>query len=135
MPTSGNTYNVIGQSPAKKIGGGETVWLRVNHIVQGGRPVNPEDLKNGKVYPAGTMVVYDKDDVTKPVTFVAADAEEAVLATVNGHLLNDVYAGDLENVQATCAIVIGGVLRKNLVPGGIPDAVQKNLPMIEYTPN
>lgn len=134
MPKTGNTYNVVGQTPKKSVGSGETVWLRVNHIVQGGRPVNAADLANDAVIPAGSMLIYDPNDVTKPVTFVKA-TDTANLAKVNGHLLNDVYAGDLENIQATCAIVIGGVLRKNLVPGGIPDAVQKNLPMIEYTPN
>lgn len=134
MATLGNTYNVVGQSPTKSIGSGDTVWLRVNHVVQGGRPVNADDLADNKVWPAGTMVIYDPDDVTAAVTFVTADDTDN-LASVNGHLLNDVYAGNLENIQPTCAIVIGGVLRKNLVPGGIPDSVQKNLPMIEYTPN
>lgn len=132
MPTLGSTYNVVGQSSKKSIGSGESVWVRVNKIVQQGRPVNAEDLADNKVWPAGTMVVYDKDDVTAPVTFVEATADETVLATVNGHLYNDVYAGDLENVQATCAIVIDGVLRKNLVPGGIPATVQDKLTAIEY---
>lgn len=131
MPTLGSTYNVVGQSPKKSLGSGETVWVRVNKIVQQGRPVNASDLANNKVWPAGTMVVYDKDDVTKPVTFVTADDADN-LANVNGHLYNDVYAGDLENVQATCAIVIDGVLRKNLVPGGIPSSVQEKLTAIEY---
>lgn len=131
MATLGSTYNVVGQSPIKSIGSGETVWVRVNKIVQQGRPVSADDLADNKVWPAGTMVIYDKDDVTAPVTFVTADDTDN-LANVNGHLYNDVYAGDLENVQASCSIVIDGVLRKNLVPGGIPSSVQEKLTAIEY---
>ena len=128
--TNSNTQNVAGNSAKVTIGGGETIWLEIDKLIEVGRPVNAANLP----LHAGQMVIYDKANTTTPVTVVKATDTEN-LAKVNGLVFNDVFAGDLtENVNATCAVVTSGKIRYKLVEGGIPDAAQAVLPNIEFVP-
>lgn len=110
-----NTQNVVGRSTKVSIGGGETVWLKIDRRIEVGRPVNSSDLP----LHAGQMVIFDATDTTKAVTVVKATDTDN-LAKVNGLVENDVFAGNItEDVNATCSIITSGKLRFNLVNGGI----------------
>lgn len=125
-----NTQNVVGRSSKVSIGGGETIWLKIDRRIEIGRPVNASDLP----IHAGQMVIFDPTDVTKAVTVVKA-TDTANLAKVNGLVENDVFAGNItEDVNASCSIVTSGKVRFNLVDGGIPAAAQAVLPNIEFVP-
>ena len=128
--TNSNTQNVSGRSSKISIGGGETVWLKIDKQIEVGRPVKPTDLP----LHAGQMVIYDKTSTATPVTVVKATDTEN-LAKVNGLVRNDVFAGNItEDVNATCAVVTSGKIRYKLVEGGIPEAAQAVLPNIEFVP-
>ena len=128
--TNSNTQNVAGNSAKVTIGGGETIWLEIDKLIEVGRPVNAADLP----LHAGQMVIYNKANTATPVTVVKATDTEN-LAKVNGLVFNDVFAGNLtENVNATCAVVTSGKIHYKLVEGGIPDAAQAVLPNIEFVP-
>ena len=128
--TNSNTQNVAGNSAKVTIGGGETIWLEIDKLIEVGRPVNAADLP----LHAGQMVIYDKANTATPVTVVKATDTEN-LAKVNGLVFNDVFAGNItENENGTCAVVTSGKIRYKLVEGGIPDAAQAVLPNIEFVP-
>ena len=128
--TNSNTQNVAGNSAKVKIGGGETIWLEIDKLIEVGRPVKAADLP----LHAGQMVIYDKASTATPVTVVKATDTDN-LAKVNGLVFNDVFAGNnTENVNGTCAVVTSGKIRYKLVEGGIPEAAQAVLPNIEFVP-
>lgn len=97
-----NSFNVYGQT-SKEIGGNTPVWLGTVKPVPVGATLdgNVGDLLGGHLK-AGTAGYYD------PVgkTFNPHEGADGGFEDANAYLYNDIFADDLNEAQATCAIVM-----------------------------
>lgn len=86
-----DSFNVYGQTE-KKVGGNTPVWLGTVKPIPAGATFTAE---KGKVYMAGTPVIYDP--ATKSIAI-------GTVENANGFLYNDIYSE--EGGQATAAVVM-----------------------------
>lgn len=117
------TFNTF-SSGSKTVGGSKPIWKAVWGKVEGGCTLSPELLVKGTLYPAGTLVEYDKDThvATIPTTITAGNNY--------GLIENDVYIGEYVT-DASCAIVYHGeVIEKNIPE--LPEDAKAELGMIHF---
>jgi hypothetical protein len=100
-----NSFNAFGQTN-KEFGGNVPVWLGTVKPIPAGATFTAE---KGKVYKAGTPVVYNP--TTKTITI-------GTYETANGYLYNDIYSE--EGGDATAAVIMyhaEGLLIERVVDG------------------
>lgn len=131
MATQNGTFNTIAQN-TESVGGGFTVWARVDKVYQGGGYLDLDTLNAGDVIAAGTPVIFDGPG--KKITVVTGTAAtKANLAKVNGLVFNDVCIPS-GAVEATCAVVRAGRIYASRANGGngLQKSLEAQLPMIEF---
>lgn len=120
------TFNTIGQRQAQ-FGGNFPVWDRVRELYKGGGKIDASQFAPGTVIGAGTMVKFNGPG--QEVEIITANGS---LDDVNGLIFEDVCIPE-GCILATCAVVRAGRIYADRVNGGgIPKAVEKQLPMIEF---
>lgn len=120
MATLGNTF----KDGSKVIGGSKPVWKRVWGKVQGGFVLDQSLIVSGKLYPAGTLVEYNKD------TRIATIPTAITPGNNYGLTENDIHI-DSDVTNASCAVVYHGEVIEKNIPELIAGA-KAELGMIQF---
>lgn len=120
MATLGNTFS----EGTRTIGGSKPVWKRVWGKVEGGFTLDPSLIVSGTLYPAGTLVEYDKD------THIATVPTAITAGNNYGLTENDILI-DVDVKSASCAVVYHGEVIEKNIPTLIADA-KAELKMIQF---
>lgn len=117
------TFNTF-SSCSKTIGGSKPVWKAVWGKVEGGCTLDAALIVKDTLYPAGTLVEYDK------ATHVATIPTTIVAGNNYGLIENDVYIDDCIEAASVAIVYHGEVIEKNIP--ALPEGVKAELGMIHF---
>lgn len=117
------TFNTF-SSGSKVIGGSKPIWKAIWGKVEGGFMLDPSLIVKGEIYPAGTLVEYNK------ATHVATIPTTITAGGNYGLIEDDVYIDEYVTAASVAVVYHGEVIEKNIPE--LPEGAKAELPMIHF---